>query len=389
MAEPAAHAPYRRDRATGVTFLVLVGLGLLHACMGTVLPYLRRDLDVGYAAMGLHLTAFAIGSLTAGLAAPAAQRAVGRTAVVIGAACGAVAATALLVAGDTLALTIPASGLQGVALAAGFIGVWSLLSDHHGDGRAVALSEGEMAVSVGNLSLPLLVGAAASAGLGWRAGLLAACGALLAAAGVLSRTPVPVASAASAAAGRGALRGLGPLLVLVVCIVGFESGILTWLASYLDDEVELARDVAVTATSVVFVAMLAGRLLASRLARRLRPRALLTAALLTVLAGVPVLVVAGAPAPALAAIVVLGVGMGALFPLASSLVMGAAGAASTRASSAAMVAASAGVLIVPAAMGQLAGLTNLRVAVASAAALPLVAVAILRLPRGGTAERPG
>ncbi len=49
-----------------------------------------------------------------------------------------------------------------------------------------------------------------------------------------------------------------------------------------------------------------------------------------------------------------------------------------------MVAASAGVLIVPAAMGQLAGLTDLRVAVAGAAALPLAALAILRLASDAT-----
>jgi MFS family permease len=372
-----AQAPYRRDRMTATAFGVLVGLGLLHAAPGTVLPYLRHDLQLGYGTVSFHMTAFAVGALAAGAVLPAAQRAVGRRRVIVGSALGTAAAAVLLAVAGVVAASLAAATVLGGMLTGAFVGLWSLLSDRHGRWRAVVLSEGEVAVSLGNLSLPLLVGAVAAAGLGWRAGLVAAAALLVGAVAVLARAGVPEAAAASAAPGRAALRGVWMLLALQACLVGFEAGFLTWLPSFLDDVAGLPRDGAVALSSAAFAAMLAGRVITSRLARTVSASRLLTGSLVLVVAGVPILALAPGAATAVAGAVIAGLGTGAFAPLMAALILTAAGAASTRASSAAFVAASLGVLAIPAAMGQIAAAAGLRAAFAAVLALPLLALLVL------------
>jgi MFS family permease len=373
----AVEQTYRRDRTTVLSFVLLAGLGLLQATLGPVLPYLREELHLGYGLASLHISAFAAGALISGLVVPAVQRAIGRTAVAFACAVGAAAGAVLLTAARSGALTVTAAALMGLCLAAAYVAMWSMLSDHHGDRRTVVISEGEVAVALGNLALPLLVGIAAAIGAGWRAGLLTAAAALLVSVVLVSRAGLPPAAPESAARGAAPVRGIWLLVGVMVCVVGLESGVITWLASYLDDDVDLPRDAAVTLSASVSGAMLAGRLLASRLARRRGARALLIAALVTVVAGLPLLVTAGTLAAAVAGIVVAGLGLGAVSPLTQSLILAAAGPASTRASSASMLGAAIGVLVAPAAIGQLAGATSLRTALATALVLPLAALALL------------
>ncbi len=72
---------------------------------------------------------------------------------------------------------------------------------------------------------------------------------------------------------------------------------------------------------------------------------------------------------------------GALFPLASALVLAAAGPASTRASGATMAVAAVGVLVGPLTIGTLAEDAGLRTALAAAAVLPVTALAVLAVRR--------
>ncbi len=377
--------PYRRDHRTIAAFGLLAALGSLHTVLGATLPYLRADLGLGYRAASLHLTAFAVGGLVAGLSGTAIQDRSSRLGLVVLGTLSAVTGVVLVALAGAFAVSLAGAGLIGAGATHAFIGIWSGLSDQHGDRRAVALTEGEVAVSVGNLSLPLAVGVAAAAGLGWRAAVVAVVVAV--AAGLLGvrrsgvQEPASAETIAAAAPAREAMRGLAPLLLVVACVVGLEWTLTTWLSSYLDDEVALPRATAVALTSTFFAAVLGGRLLSSRLARRFGPRTLLAGALGLLLAGLPVLLAARGIPVALAGIVPVGAATGALFPLASSLVLAAAGPASTRASGATMAVASLGVLVAPLTIGVLAEEQGLRVALVAVAVLPLVALGALAVRR--------
>jgi len=385
-ATPPPPPPYTRDRRTLAAFGLLAALGALHTVLGSALPYLRADLDLGYREASLHLTTFATGALAAGLLVSAAQRRASRRALVVLGGATAAAGLVLVAVAGGFAASLTGAAAMGAGATLAFVGLWSGLSDQHGTHRAVVLSEGEVAVSAGNLALPLAVGAAAAAGLGWRAALAVVVVAVAAGLAGLRRAGVqePAGAAELAAAGPAhrALRDLAPLLAVVGCVVGLEWTLTTWLSSYLDDAVALPRATAVALTSAFFASMLAGRLVASRLARRIGARALLAGALALLLAGLPVLLAARGIPVALAGIVPVGAATGALFPLASALVLAAAGPASTRASGATMAVASLGVLAAPLTIGALAEGAGLRTALVAVAALPLAALAILAARRG-------
>jgi fucose permease len=98
--------------------------------------------------------------------------------------------------------------------------------------------------------------------------------------------------------------------------------------------------------SALYAANLAGRLIASRIARRLSAPVLLRLSLVTALAGVPILLSASSVAVAGVGLVVTGMGIGGTFPLASSLHV----AASQRTSDQAL-----GQILTVAGIGQIAG----------------------------------
>jgi fucose permease len=116
---------------------------------------------------------------------------------------------------------------------------------------------------------------------------------------------------------------LMPTLVIVLAIVALEFSLTFWLASYLDETVGLGRGTAVVMVSGLYAANLVGRLLASQFAHTISTERLLAAALAVALAGVAILLVAGSAVVAAAGIAVAGMGVGAMFPLASSLHVGA------------------------------------------------------------------
>ena len=103
--------------------------------------------------------------------------------------------------------------------------------------------------------------------------------------------------------------------MIIFAIVALEFAVSFWLASYLNDDVGLARGTAVALVSGLYPSNLLGRVTASRLARTETPERLLVIALGTVLAGLPFLLAATSAAAVIPGIILAGTGIGALFPL--------------------------------------------------------------------------
>ena len=68
---------FRRDRLTWVAYLMLAWFAYLQAAPGLVIVHLRGELDLSYSAGGLHVAAFAAGSLVAGVISARLERASG------------------------------------------------------------------------------------------------------------------------------------------------------------------------------------------------------------------------------------------------------------------------------------------------------------------------
>jgi len=314
---------YRRDGFTWAAFAALTAFGFLNAVLGPALPYLRAVEHISYLVGSLHQVAFAIGGGVAALIAVHAKRDLGRAVVIRVGLLGAAAAGLALAYGDTAAVTVLAALFVSLLGTSALVRLWAALADAHGAQRTVAMTEGEVSVSLGGIIAPLLVGGLAATVLTWRFAFVIG-GALVGAAVVASATVrIPRSAPGPATQPRPSAQPetlwWTPTLVLIFAVVALEFSLSFWLASYLNDSVGLDRGLAATMVGGLYAANLAGRLVASRLARRTSTVRVLAGAIATGLVGLPILLVATNPAVAGIGLAVAGAGIGATFPLASSL----------------------------------------------------------------------
>jgi fucose permease len=370
---------YRRDRTTWAAFGALFAFGFLNAVLGPALPYLRGVEHISYLVGALHQAAYAVGGGLAGLIAARERRLISRATVIAAGLIGAGLAGLAVAYGGTPAITIAGAMLMSLLGTSALIRLWAVLADVHGPRRAVGMSEGEVSVSLAGILTPLLIGALAATTLSWRfAFVLGAATAGLAALWVWRARMPPPATGRSNARSRNAGSARGrpqPMLIVVFAIVALEFALSFWLASYLNDDIGLARNAAAAAVSGLYASSLAGRLLASRLARRTTPERLLAGALGTALLGLPVLLIAPDAPIAAVGIVVAGIGIGAMFPLTSALHVKGSPHSADSALGQVLAVAAPGQLAGPLTAGAIAQAAGLRAGLLILPALTLIAAA--------------
>ncbi len=378
---------YRRDSFTWTAFGALFAFGYLNAVLGPSLPYLRSVEGISYVVGALHQAAFAVGGGLAGRLSSREPIALGRRATIAGGLTGAAIAGLALGYGDAAPVTILAALFMGLLATLALIRVWAALADAHGSRRAVAMTEGEVAVSLAGIATPLLIGALAGTAATWRLAFAIGAVIVVAAAAAVLRADVPPGRAAGpgdAPAGRAQAT-----LVIVFAIVALEFALSFWLATYLNDDVGLSRGVAVAMVSGLYASNLLGRLVTSRAARTQPSERLLAVALAAVLAGLPFLLLARSAAPALAGIVLAGAGIGALFPLTSSLHVRASRRTADSALGDILTVAALGEICGPLAAGAIAQAASLRTGLLILPAAALLAAAALTAHVERRRGRPG
>jgi len=382
-----------RDRLTGVAYLLLAWFAYLQASPGLVAGHLRDELDLDYSWVGVHVAAFAGGSLVGGFLGARAERALGRRALIwwaVGVMClGAVGLTVgrvpVATAGSVLVM-----GLGGGALLAT---IQATLADHHGERRTVALAEANVAASVSYLILIGLLSLAAAWGASWRIALLVPVAVALCVWLTNRRLPIEAPAVSSTTPGR-LPRHFWIAAVLIFCTTSAEWGVNAWGATFVQDVDHVSADTAVTVMAGYFAGVVGGRVAGSGLARRHDPARVLAVAMAVAFGGFAVLWSAADPAQSLVGLVALGLGLGNLFPMAVALIVDLEPRLAALASGRAVVASSVAVLSVPLLVGRLADSTSLRVALLVvpialvAGGLALTVVVRRRSGRAGVVDRP-
>lgn len=169
--------------------------------------------------------------------------------------------------------------------------------------------------------------------------------------------------------------------MIVFAIVALEFALSFWLASYLNDDVGIARDTAVAMVSGLYASNLLGRVAASRLARAQTPERVLVIALGTVLAGLPFLLAATSVTAAVVGIILTGAGIGALFPMTSSLHVHASGRTADSALGEILAVAAFGQTTGPLLAGAIAQASTLRAGLLVLPAMTLLAASSLAAHR--------
>jgi MFS family permease len=351
---------YHRDTATWVGFTGLFAFGSLNALLGPVLPYLSQTEHISYIVGALHQVAFAVGGTTAGILAGrwAPPR---RLTIAVGLV-GAAAAGVLLGYGRVFPVTIVAALLVSAFATTALIRTWALLSDMHDVHRVIAMTEGEIAVSLAGILTPAVVSACAATWLSWRFSFVIVFVVVVGAAAAVGVTRLPTGGRPPGVTTSD--DGHQPprrTLLTIFAVVALEFTLSFWAASYLHDDVGINRDTSVALVSALYAANLVGRLVASRLARHLPTAVVLRLSLATVLVGLPVLLAADNAVVAGVGLGVTGMGIGGTFPLASALHVTASRRTADQALGQILTVAGLGQIAGPLFAGVLAQVTDLRI----------------------------
>jgi len=371
---------FRRDRLSWIAYVMLAWFAYLQAAPGLVIAHLRDELDLSYSTGGLHVAAFATGSLAAGVIAARLERALGRRTLFWSAAAlmgaGAIGLTAGRVAGATVG-SVLVMGLGGGLL---LVTIQAALADHHGERRAVALAEANVAASVAYVVLIGVLSLTAALHAGWRVALLASLAVPLLAWWSNRRLAIDAPPPSPVAQGR--LPGVFWIAATMLFFTtAAEWCITAWGATFVEDAAGVSTDAAVALMAGYFGGVLAGRMLGSRLARRHDPARLLGLALAVTAAGFAILWPSTGPAQALIGLSLLGTGLGNLFPMGVSVTVALAPERAALASGRAVVMTSFAVVLAPLTVGALADATSLKAAlwvVPLALALAAAALALVR-----------
>ena len=330
---------FERDRLTWVAYGLLAWFAFLQAMPGIAVPFLRDELGLSYTTGGLHVAAFAGGSLLAGLTATPLEAAVGRRALLWGSALTMAAGFVGLAAGTVAAATVGSLLVGGYGGGLLLTTVQAALADHHGSQRTVALTEANVAASAAYV---VLVGAVAL--LSWRVAL--GLSFLVPLALYATSRTLAVTGAPPATVQPGRLGGAFTVAAaMMFCAVAAEWCVTAWGASFAEEAADVSADTAVALMFGYFGGVLVGRASASVLARRHSAPRLLTAALAIAALGFGLLWPASSPVQVFAGLAVIGVGLGNLFPFALAVTVALAPDRAQLASSRAVLAGSAAVLL--------------------------------------------
>jgi len=372
---------FRRDRLTWLAYLMLAWFAYLQAAPGLVIVHLRDELDLSYSTGGLHVAAFAAGSLVAGIISARLERAIGRRTLFWSSAALMGAGTVGLAVGRVAAATVGSVLLMGLGGGLLLVTIQAALADHHGARRAVALTEANVAASIAYLVLIGLLSLTAALHVGWRAALLVPPVVLVLAWWTNRRLAIDAPPPSTVEHDR--LPGVFWIAAtMLFCMVAAEWCITAWGASFVADAAGVPTDTAVGLMAGFFGGVVAGRTIGSRLTRRHDPERLLALALAVTAAGFAVLWPSTGPVQALVGLSLLGIGLGNLFPMGLAVTVALAPGRAALASARAVGATSFAVLLAPLTVGTLADATSLTAALGVVpVALVLAAVGLVLVRR--------
>ena len=249
---------FRRDRLTWVAYVMLAWFAYLQAAPGLVIVHLRDELDLSYSAGGLHVAAFAAGSMVAGRVAARLERTLGRRTLFWSAAALMGAGAIGLTAGRVAAVTVGSVLVMGVGGGLLLVTIQAVLADRHGERRAVALTEANVAASVAYVVLIGVLSLTAALNAGWRVALLVSL--VVPALTWWRNRRLAIDAPPPSRAAQGRLPGVFWIAAaMLFCMIAAEWCITAWGASFVEDAADVSTDTAVALMAGYFGGVVVGR----------------------------------------------------------------------------------------------------------------------------------
>lgn len=380
---------FHRDRSTWLPYLLLAFYGYFLNVLGPITPFLKDELGLSYTVSSLHFTAFAVGILLAGVEGHILVQRIGRWHALWLGAFGMSVGVLLLLVGRSATLTIGACFLMGLVGSLILVIVPSVLSDRHGELRAVAFSEANLIASLASTAAPLLVGWFAPLPGGWRLAL-----GVVAFAPLLMRLGLGRATLPQSAPGQGVSPSARRPLpfrfwvywVALVLAVSVEFCMIFWSADYLENSLGIPKANAAQAVSLFLAAMIVGRLAGSRLVHVFAAPRVVIASVLVAAVGFLLFWTTGTALLVLLGLFVTGLGVASLYPLLLSLAIGVASDDAVRASARTTLASGTAILALPLLLGRLADAAGIQPAYGIVVILLIGIFLVMLVTRGRVAE---
>ncbi len=351
--------PFTRDRYTWLAYFMLGYFAYIMAALGPLMPFLRAELNLSYTIAGLHVTVFALGMTIAGALTDRLAERFGRAIVFWGGGLMMAVAAFLFINVPNEFVTISSSFFMGMFGSFLQIMIQSTLAERYGHLRSIALSEANFVASLSTALVPLAIGFGESSGIGWRVALWVGIATWVGLRFVYRHDNPPATQTRSQTTGAAPQARPMPRIFWIYWAVIFFSVAVEWCigfwgADFLENGVGLERVAASTLMAVFLGAMTVGRLIGSRLTRRVEAKRLLTYAGGIVMLGFPLFWLAQVPILNIIGLFISGLGIANLYPLTVSITTSVDPERSNTASARSSMGAGLAVLIMPQILGAIA-----------------------------------
>jgi len=375
-------AKFTRDRLTLLAYGMAISFGFGVSVMGPAMPAMREDLGLSRTIGGLHFTALAVGAIVAGFLVDRFSATWGRRNVFWLGGTGVALGTLLIGLGWHPVVTMCGAIVVGFAGISLVTSSEAALADRHPVHRPVALTEVNIAISVGSVIPALLVGGSLAIGAGWRPPLVLPLLILVLHRLVYRAEIFPPLVATGPARITGELPGAYWFFwAAFVPSVAAEWSLGAWGAGYLVDVAGTSEGAASFLMAAFFGAMLVGRFIGGGLARVIGPMLLLAGTSAVGLGGFLLFWASESVVVVVGGLLVAGLGISMQFPMLLSLAIGTAPQRVDTASARISISSGASILVGPLLLGAIADQAGLRSAFAVVPGLFVVVFVLAALGR--------
>ena len=375
-----AQQPFVRTRLTWLAYTMLAYIVFVQSMLGPLLPFLRSQLHLNYTLGGFLPAALATGLILSGLLGDWLARRWSRRVLFWSGAIGMLAGANLLAISRAFESALIAVLCMGIGSSLTLIMIQAILADQHGERRAIAFTEANVAASLSATFTPLVIGGLQNTGIGWRAIMIPIVILFLLVAAPYRRESIPQSAPMQVQSSAGASRlpfSFWLYWIALLLVVAVEMSVAVWGTDFFASVAGLSQANAALAFGAFPAAMLTGRFAGTRLTRRWSSFSLLLATLSVTMIGFPIFWLARTTWLNILGLFITGLGVANLYPLILSIAVGLAAEQTNQASARASLAVGIALLTAPLLLGWLADRIGIQNAYGMVIILVIAAAAVV------------